>query len=98
MTEIGYTVIEGLRLPITRMMMRDGKFFFTCQRQGPLPATGEAPSRVMKIFGDDGIVVCQGRTSASWHKVGASEVLDFTVSMRMDECHGDAEVPDGQAG
>ena len=94
--EAGYAVIDGLRLPMTRISLEGGQALFHCRKPGPLQPRAAGSPVLVTIFGEDGIAVCRGYTGASWAEVPDGSVLEFTVRMSMNDCKGDAEVPDGQ--
>jgi hypothetical protein len=88
---IGHAVVEGIRLPILEIRLRDSGMDLWCHLDGPVAA---AEGGTVTVFGEDGTGICQGRCdSARWRAVGPGETLTVKLEMKMTCCYGDAEEP-----
>lgn len=86
---IGHAVIEGIRVPVTRVSLRDGGLILWCTLTGPLPPVDGG---TVTIFGEDGAGICQGYCKdVRWKDVRTGDVLHVKISMQVGYCYGDAE-------
>jgi hypothetical protein len=84
----GEALIEGIRIPITGIVLRKGQMVFRCAKRGPVAAVDGG---AVTIFGEDGTGICQGYSSVRWEKIHSWKTLIVEISMQMDTCFGDAE-------
>jgi hypothetical protein len=88
---IGHAVVEGIRLPILEIRLRDGGMDLRCHLEGPVSAV---EGGAVTVFGEDGTGICQGRCDgARWQAVGPGETLTVRLEMKITWCYGDAEEP-----
>jgi len=80
MTEpLGWFIIDGHKVPIVAVELRDGKVHFVGSADGPLPAA----SGWITVVGRDGQGICQGDEVVSWKAAGPCDTLRlvFPVSI-----------------
>ena len=86
----GYVVVNGVQVPITRMVFRGGKLHLTCSSPGPFaPHHGEP--LMVTVFGEDGQGVSQALCYITWDRVREQDTLTLEIDVAWSTCYGDAE-------
>jgi len=80
---LGWFVIDGHKVPIVAVELRDGKVHFVGSADGPLPAA----SGWITVVGQDGQGICQGDEVVSWEQVRRDETLSLVLPVSIDWLH-----------
>jgi len=80
---LGWLVVDGHKVPIMAVDLRDGKVHFVGSADGPIPAA----SGWITVVGQDGQGICQGDEVITWEQVRRDETLSLVLPVSIDWLH-----------